>query len=94
MVALSISHRCPVGRAGGPGKLLGIQGGCDWPDQALARELGSRQITVNAVAPGFIPTDLTNDLPEDLKEATMKAIPLGRWGTREENCCRSCIPGF
>jgi len=52
--------------------------------KALARELGSRQITVNAVAPGFIPTDLTNDLPEELKEATMKAIPLGRWGTREE----------
>jgi len=52
--------------------------------KALARELGSRQITVNAVAPGFIPTDLTNDLPEELKESSMKAIPLGRWGTREE----------
>ena len=52
--------------------------------KALARELGSRQITVNAVAPGFIPTDLTNDLPADLKESIIKAIPLGRWGTREE----------
>ncbi len=52
--------------------------------KALARELGSRTITVNAVAPGFIPTDLTNDLPADLKESIIKAIPLGRWGTREE----------
>jgi 3-oxoacyl-[acyl-carrier protein] reductase len=52
--------------------------------KALARELGSRQITVNAVAPGFIPTDLTNDLPEDLKTESLKAIPLGRWGTTQE----------
>jgi 3-oxoacyl-[acyl-carrier protein] reductase len=52
--------------------------------KALARELGSRQITVNAVAPGFIPTDLTKDLPEELKEASLKAIPLGRWGTPAE----------
>jgi 3-oxoacyl-[acyl-carrier protein] reductase len=52
--------------------------------KALAREVAARNITVNAVAPGFIPTALTNDLPADLKEATLKAIPLGRWGTSEE----------
>ncbi len=52
--------------------------------KALAREVGSRQITVNAVAPGFIPTDLTKDLPEELKEASLKQIPLGRWGKPEE----------
>ena len=52
--------------------------------KALAREVGSRQITVNAVAPGFIPTALTQDLPAELKEASMKMIPLGRWGTPEE----------
>jgi len=52
--------------------------------KALAREVGSRQITVNAVAPGFIPTDLTKDLPQDLKEASLKQIPLNRWGTPEE----------
>jgi 3-oxoacyl-[acyl-carrier protein] reductase len=52
--------------------------------KALARELGSRQITVNAVAPGFIPTELTKDLPEELKAESLKAIPLGRWGTVEE----------
>ncbi|MFZ6027491.1 MAG: 3-oxoacyl-[acyl-carrier-protein] reductase [Chloroflexota bacterium] len=52
--------------------------------KALARELGSRSITVNAVAPGFIPTDLTKDLPEELKGATLKAIPLGRWGSTQD----------
>lgn len=52
--------------------------------KALARELASRQITVNAVAPGFIPTALTNDLSDELKEAILKATPLGRMGTPEE----------
>ena len=52
--------------------------------KALAREVGSRGITVNAVAPGFVPTALTVDLPADLKEASLKGIPLGRWGTPQE----------
>jgi 3-oxoacyl-[acyl-carrier protein] reductase len=52
--------------------------------KALARELASRQITVNVVAPGFVPTALTNDLPEELKAESLKMIPLGRWGTPEE----------
>lgn len=52
--------------------------------KALAREVASREITVNAVAPGFIPTALTVDLPEGLKESMMKLIPLGRWGKPDE----------
>jgi 3-oxoacyl-[acyl-carrier protein] reductase len=52
--------------------------------KALAREVAPRNITVNAIAPGFIPTALTNDLPAEIKEATIKTIPLGRWGTPEE----------
>ncbi len=52
--------------------------------KALAREVAARSITVNAVAPGFVPTDLTGDLPDDLKEASLRAIPLGRWGTADE----------
>lgn len=52
--------------------------------KALAREVASRQITVNAVAPGFVPTALTNDLPDELKETMIKLTPLGRWGTPEE----------
>jgi 3-oxoacyl-[acyl-carrier protein] reductase len=52
--------------------------------RALAREVAARNITVNAVAPGFVPTALTESLPADLKEASLKAIPLGRWGTPED----------
>jgi 3-oxoacyl-[acyl-carrier protein] reductase len=52
--------------------------------KALAREVASRQITVNAVAPGFVPTALTVDLPEELKDAMMKITPLGRMGKPEE----------
>ncbi len=52
--------------------------------KSLAKEVGSRNITVNAVAPGFIPTDLTADLPQDLKDALLKLTALGRPGTAEE----------
>jgi 3-oxoacyl-[acyl-carrier protein] reductase len=52
--------------------------------RALAREVAARNITVNAVAPGFVPTALTSDLPAEIKEASLKAIPLGRWGTPED----------
>jgi len=52
--------------------------------KALARELASRQITVNAVAPGFIPTALTDNLAPELKEMILKATPLGRMGKPEE----------
>jgi 3-oxoacyl-[acyl-carrier protein] reductase len=48
--------------------------------KALAQEIGSRGITVNAVAPGFVLTDLTKDLPEDIKAKLDPLIPLGRWG--------------
>ena len=52
--------------------------------RALARELGSRHITVNCVAPGFIATDMTHGLPEAAKAALLAQIPLGRLGTAEE----------
>ena len=52
--------------------------------KALAREVASRKITVNAVAPGFITTDLTESLPEDLKAGLKDLIPLGRIGTPDE----------
>jgi 3-oxoacyl-[acyl-carrier protein] reductase len=52
--------------------------------KALAREVGTRNITVNAVAPGFVLTDLTKDLPEELTKQITPLIPLGRWATVEE----------
>jgi len=52
--------------------------------KALAMEVGARKVTVNAVAPGFIPTDMTKDLPEEYAEQMKKLIPLGRFGTPEE----------
>ncbi len=52
--------------------------------KALAREVASRNITVNAVAPGFINTDLTDTLPEDIKDGLKDLIPLGRVGEPEE----------
>lgn len=52
--------------------------------RALAREIGSRNITVNTVAPGFIDTDMTHVLPEAQKAALLAQIPLGRLGKPEE----------
>ena len=52
--------------------------------RALAKELGSRNITVNTVAPGFIDTDMTKELPEANREAMLSGIPLSRLGQPEE----------
>ncbi|MBK1719468.1 3-oxoacyl-ACP reductase FabG [Thiocystis violacea] len=52
--------------------------------KSLAREVGSRSITVNCVAPGFIDTDMTRDLPEAQRNSLLGAIPLGRLGQPEE----------
>ncbi len=52
--------------------------------KSLAKEVGSRNITVNAVAPGFVTTVLTDVLPQELKETAIKMTPLGRAGTPED----------
>lgn len=52
--------------------------------KSMARELASRNITVNAVAPGFIATDMTDAMPESAKEATLQQIPLKRIGTTKD----------
>jgi 3-oxoacyl-[acyl-carrier protein] reductase len=52
--------------------------------KALAKEMGKRNICVNAVAPGMIETDMTTNLPEELKKQYLEAIPLGRFGKAEE----------
>lgn len=52
--------------------------------KALAREVGGRNITVNAVAPGLVPTDLTSAIPQNLLDEALKLTPLGRLGTIED----------
>jgi 3-oxoacyl-[acyl-carrier protein] reductase len=56
--------------------------------KSLAREVASRHITVNAVAPGFVETEMTQGLSGDTKTELMRQIPLGRWGTTQDvaNC--------
>ena len=57
------------------------KGGLEALTRSLAREIGSRAITVNAVAPGFIETDMTRELTDDVKAALLERIPLGRLGS-------------
>ena len=52
--------------------------------KAVASEVGSRNITVNAVAPGFIATAMTEKLPEEVKQRMLRMIPLGRMGTDKD----------
>ena len=52
--------------------------------RSLAREIGSREITVNAVAPGFITTDMTAELGEEAQSKLAEQIPLGRLGAAED----------
>ena len=52
--------------------------------KSMAKELGSRNITVNAVAPGYITTDMTNELSDEVKEQMKSSIPLGRLGTPDD----------
>ena len=75
-----------VGASGNAGQAnyAAAKAGVAGMTRALARELGSRNITVNCVAPGFIATDMTDALPEAQKAALQQQIPLGRLGTPEE----------
>lgn len=52
--------------------------------QSIAKEVGSRNITVNCVAPGYVETDIVEDLPKELKQAIMDRVPIGRFGYPEE----------
>ena len=72
-----------VGHAGNPGQAnyCASKAGVSGMTRSLARELGSRNITVNCVAPGFIDTDMTKALDEKQKEGLVGSIPLGRLGS-------------
>ena len=75
-----------VGASGNPGQAnyAAAKAGVAGMTRALARELGSRGITVNCVAPGFIATDMTDQLPDAQKAALLAQIPLGRLGSPQE----------
>ncbi len=77
-----ISISSVVGAAGNAGQAnyAAAKAGLIGFTKSLAREVGARGITVNAVAPGFIETDMTRALPDAQKEALIKGIPLGRLG--------------
>jgi 3-oxoacyl-[acyl-carrier protein] reductase len=75
-----------VGLAGGAGQTnyAAAKAGVIGFTKSMAKEVGSRGITVNCVAPGFIPTALTSVLTPEQKEMAVKATPLGRFGTPED----------
>lgn len=75
-----------VGEAGNPGQAnyAAAKAGVAGMSRALAQELGSRNVTVNCVAPGFIDTDMTRGLPDAQRDALLGKIPLGRLGQPEE----------
>lgn len=75
-----------VGSSGNAGQsnYAASKAGIEGFTRSLAKEIGSRGITVNAVAPGFIDTDMTRELPEQQTEALLAQIPLGRLGQPEE----------
>jgi len=75
-----------VGEMGNAGQVpyVSSKAGLIGMTKSLAKELASRNVTVNAITPGFIETDMTAALDEKLREEHMKAIPLGRYGQAEE----------
>lgn len=81
---ISISSVSGIAGQGGQTNYAASKAGVIGLTKSLAKELGPRNITVNAVAPGFVPTALTNDLSEEMKEKAREATPLGRMGRPEE----------
>jgi 3-oxoacyl-[acyl-carrier protein] reductase len=75
-----------AGLAGNPGQAnyASAKAGLIGLTKTVAKELGSRGITCNAIAPGYVPTDLTASVPEDLIQLAVERTPLGRTGTPED----------
>ena len=82
-----------VGATGNPGQAnyCAAKAGMIGFTKSLAREVGSRGITVNAVAPGFIDTDMTRELPEAQREALVQQVPLGSLGKAEDIANAVCF---
>jgi len=75
-----------VGSSGNPGQMnyAASKAGIEGLSRSLAREIGSRNITVNCVAPGFIETDMTHNLNPDVRAGLLSQIPLGRLGAPQD----------
>ncbi len=75
-----------VGHTGNPGQIpyTMVKAGLDAFTKSLAQELAGRDILVNAIAPGFIETEMTEELPDEVRETILAKIPMGRVGTAEE----------
>jgi len=75
-----------VGHTGNPGQIpyTMVKAGLDAFTKSLAQELAGRDILVNAIAPGFIETEMTEELPDEVRETVLAKIPMGRVGTAEE----------
>jgi 3-oxoacyl-[acyl-carrier protein] reductase len=82
-----------VGQAGSAGQVnyAASKAALIGMSKSLAQEMGSRGITVNVVAPGFITSDMTKDLPEERKQKILASIPLERAGTPEEVAAAVCF---
>ncbi|HWK53458.1 MAG TPA: 3-oxoacyl-ACP reductase FabG [Hyphomicrobiales bacterium] len=81
-----VSISSVVGSSGNPGQVnyAASKAAVEGYSRALAIEVGSRGITVNCIAPGFIDTDMTRDLPAEQAQALLSRIPLGRYGQAQE----------
>ncbi len=75
-----------VGHTGNPGQIpyTMAKAGLDAFTKSLAQELAGKEILVNSIAPGFIDTEMTDELPDEVKTAILSRIPQGRMGTAEE----------
>ena len=82
-----------VANSGNPGQInyAAAKAGVGGLTRALAREIGSRSITVNCVAPGFIDTDMTKTLSDEQRAALLQSIPLGRLGSPDDVAAAVCF---
>ncbi len=81
---INVSSVSGIAGQGGQTNYAASKAGIIGFTKSLAKELGPRNITVNVVAPGFVPTDLTADMPEEWKQRVIEMTPLGRMGRPEE----------
>lgn len=81
---VNITSVSGIGGNAGQANYASAKAGMIGLTKSVAKELGSRGITCNAVAPGYVPTDLTADLPGELLEQAVKLTPLGRLGTAQD----------